>query len=75
MRSAATEAYGESSKSKFRTAQREERVTERVEEGSAGEIRTEKKAFKLETPENGHSKRLCATELLTYTTYNCVFLL
>lgn len=45
------------------------RVTERVEEGRA------EQASKLETPENGHAKRLCAIELLTYTTYNCVFLL
>lgn len=75
MRNAATKAWGESSKPKFRAAQREERVTERVEEGSAGEIQTEQKASKLETPENGHSKRLCATELLTYMTYNYVFLL
>lgn len=75
VRSATTKAYGGSSKPKFRAAQREERATEKVEEGSAGENRTEKKASKLETPENGHSKRLCETELLTYMTYNCVFLL
>lgn len=48
MRNAATKAWGESSKPKFRAAQREERVTERVEEGSAGEIQTEQKASKLE---------------------------